>query len=333
LRIWLDLANSPQVLFFGPILTELDGRGHEVEVTSRAYAQTTHLADQLKIRHQTIGGHGGRRLLSLLSQNVARALALIRWARGRRFALAVSHNSYSQAIAAALMRIPFVTLMDYEHQPLNHLCFRLANRVIVPEAFPVESLEKYGARGKSETYPGVKEQIYLSDFEPDPDFLRRESLASDRALVVLRPPAPWTAYHRFENGLFDLVLEKLTGEEEADCLFLPRVPSQAESVRHLSRLKIADRVYDGPNLLHHAQLVVSGGGTMNRESAIIGTPTFTVFKGELGAVDRSLIERGRLQQLQTESDIGKLKIRAADNRKPLLSSTNLLSEVTDQILG
>ena len=332
MKLWLDLANSPQVLFFRPILAELYQRGHQVEVTTRAYAQTTQLADQLGIRHTLIGRHGGHDLFELMRQNYFRAFMLTRWAWRRHFDLAVSHNSYSQAVAAALRRVPVVTLMDYEYQPLNHLCFRLARRVIVPEAFPLDLLRKYGAGRKAVTYPGVKEQVYLADFVPQPDYLQREGLPADRPLVVIRPPAPWTAYHRFENDLFDLLLRHLA-TKDAYLLFLPRLPSQAESVRALPSIHVAGKVYDGPNLLYHASLAISGGGTMNREAAVLGTSTCTAFKGKLGAVDRYLIAKGRMIQLQTEADLAQVRVESCARRLPILPGQTLVSEITDHILA
>jgi hypothetical protein len=332
MKIWIDLANSPQVLFFRPILRELQNAGHSLAITARAYAQTAALADQLGLSYELIGRHGGRSLPGLMTGNFLRAVRLARGARCKGFDLAVSHNSYSQAVAARWLGIPFVTLMDYEHQPLNHLCFRLARRVIVPEVFPAEYLRKFGASHKVQVYPGLKEQIYLADFAPQEDFRRRQGLPTARPLIVVRPPAPWTAYQRFENDLFDELLLHLSTQDQAHILFLPRLPEQAESVRRMPGVQVADSVYDGPNLLYHADAVVSGGGTMNREAAVLGTPAYTVFKGRLGAVDRWLIQQKRLILLQSPTDFGGL-FPAAGRRLPRLAQSALLERVVALILG
>lgn len=334
LKIWLDLANSPQVLFFRPILAQLQRQGHVVTMTTRAYAQTVQLADQFGFAHTTIGQHGGRGFRELVWQNFLRAVALAKWARKQRFDLALSHNAYSQVVAASLLRLPAVTLMDYEHQPLNHLCFRLARRVVVPEAFPADLLQKYGAGRKVYTYPGVKEQLYLADFVPQPDYRQREGLPVDRLLIVIRPPAPWTAYHRFENDLFDHLLAQLAAKKDAFVLFLPRLPEQAESIKHLSGVHVADRVYDGPNLLHSADLVVSGGGTMNREAAVLGTPVYTLFKGKLGSVDQYLIQQGRMTQICNIGDINKideLSRKMPSRERDRLPEYDLVATVTNLI--
>jgi uncharacterized protein len=332
MKIWIDLANSPQVLFFRPILREFQQRGHTVLITTRAYAQTTQLADKYGFAHTVIGKHGGRGLSGLIGQNYLRVLSLVGWARSQRFDLAVSHNSYSQVVAARLLRIPAVTLMDYEYQPLNNICFRLATHVIVPESFPKESLRAYGAINKTLIYPGVKEQVYLTDFIPRSDFRRREGLPLDKPLFVIRPPAPWTAYHRFENDLFDELLAYLDACRQVYCLFLPRIPDQVGSVRHFPNMHIARKVFDGPDLLYCADGVISGGGTMNREAAVLGTPTYTIFKGKMAAVDQYLIQRNRLTRLENAADFPQISLEWKKTIPEKLVSKDLASLVSGMIL-
>src|SRR3712207_1059148 len=172
--IWIDLANSPHVPLFRALAEEFRARGHEVEVTAREFAQTVKLAEAAGLHPEVIGRHGGARLSGKAVNIVGRAWALARWARGKRFGLAVGHNSYSQVLAARASGLRVVTSMDYEYQPANHLAFRLASRLIVPESFPEEALKRFGARpGRVMRYGGIKEDVYLSDFEPDPDFAWR----------------------------------------------------------------------------------------------------------------------------------------------------------------
>jgi predicted glycosyltransferase len=319
-KVWIDLANSPQVLFFRPILAELERRGHSVVITTRHFAQTIELADQCGMTHVPVGGHGGKRLSRIGLTLVERAWKLMRFAAPQRCDVAVSHNSYAQAIAASALRLPIVTSMDYEHQPANHLCFRLADRVIVPESFPGDLLAKFGARPrKTSYYSGVKEQIYLSDFRPDPGFRASLGVPADRTMVVLRPPGSWGLYHDFENPLFERVLAHVAGHDAATVLFLPRVPSQAAAVRAAGyrNVIVPDRALDGPNLLHHADAVISGGGTMNREAAVLGTPAYSVFKGKSAAVDRFLIARGRMAHISDEAGIARIRIEKKQPRDRL----------------
>src|SRR5919112_2567815 len=242
MRIWIDLANSPHAPFFAALAREFVRRGHAVEFTARRYAQTVELAEALGLGPSVVGGHGGGRLSGKGLNIAGRAFALARWARGRGFDLAVSHNSYSQVLAARALGVRTVTLMDYEHQPANHLAFRLASRVVVPSAFPEEALRRFGARaGKVRRYRGIKEDVYLADFEPDPGFAG--SLAekfgidvSRDTLVVVRPPAREALYHRFENELFGELLARLLAHPRVKVLLLARTGAQREELvaRHAS---------------------------------------------------------------------------------------------------
>src|SRR6266568_8956660 len=215
MRIWIDLANSPHVPFFHALIPEFTVRGHTIEISARDFAQTLELATKAGMMAHVIGGHGGGSITGKAGNLVGRAAALRRWARARGIDLAVSHNSYAQIAAAAALGIKSVTLMDYEHQPANHLAFRLASRVIVPRAFPAAELRKYGASTrKVKRYDGMKEDVYPADFKPDPAFaktLRKMGVASEDVLVVARPPAREALYHRFENELFDELLTRLNG--------------------------------------------------------------------------------------------------------------------------
>ena len=334
MRIWIDLANSPQVLFLSPIIDELKRRGHTVAITSRNFAQTTQLADRYGLQHTPIGGHGGKRLSKIGYRVVERAWRLAGFARKQGFDMAVSHNSYAQALAAFVLRIPSVTLMDYEHQPANHLCFRLARKVIVPEFFPAWALRKYGATDRKVVYyHGLKEQVYLADFTPQSSYLESIGVPASQIIAVMRPPGSWGLYHNFENPLFEQVLDHLANQPEVYVVFLPRVPSQGRVVRSRGYANVWTPLaaLDGPNLLYHADLVISGGGTMNRESAVLGTPTYSLFKGKSAAVDRYLIEQGRMKHIAEEKDIPAIQVCRKQQREPLTNGA-LLQEITTAIL-
>ncbi len=335
MRIWVDIVNSPQVLFLRPIISELERRGHEVVLTTRDFAQTIELADRAGLRHTPLGRHGGASRGRTIRVNLERAVALVRHLRRQRFDLAISHNSYSQAIAARLLGVPFVTMMDYEHTRPNHLAFRLARRVLVPDVFPEAALRAFGAAHKTVRYPGLKEELYLGQFVPDPDFLTRSSLPTEKTLVVVRPPAYWADYYRGKGDLFRALLRHILDDPSSFVVFLPRIAEQACSVRHVptAKLIVPAQALDGPNLLYHADVVASAGGTMNREAALLGTPTYTVFEGLLGAVDKALICQGRLRSIRSERDLETVKIQKKVCCQPLPArGAELVAFVTDAIL-
>ena len=336
MRLWIDLANSPQVPFFVPLIREFDRQGHQVTITTRNFAQTVQLASDYGLRHTVIGEHGGKSWGGGLKANLSRAWRLTRWVKKQaQIDLAVSHNSYSQGVAAKLMRLPFVTLMDYEHQPLNHLCFRLARRVIVPDAFPQDSLRRFGAVKQTIRYPGLKEQLYLADFRPLETFLQDNNIPKDKIIVVVRPPAPWAVYSHFENPIFSSVLQYVASHPNVLIVFLPRIQTQVEEIRKLAlkNVLVPPRALNGANLVYHADLVISAGGTMNREAALLGTPTYTIFAGRSGAVDQYLIDRGRMTQVSSESDLPRIRIEKRPNTAPFEGDRSLVEFVTNAIIG
>src|SRR5215813_6086115 len=314
MRIWIDLANSPHVPFFHALIPEFNARGHQVEITARDYAQTVELAIKAGMMPHVIGRHGGGTFRGKAGNLVGRAASLRKWARDRGFDLAVSHNSYAHIAAAAALGIKSVTLMDYEHQPANHLAFRLATRVIVPRAFPAKELRKYGASmRKVHRYEGIKEDVYLADFTPDENFagtLRELGVAHTDLLVVARPPAREALYHRFENELFDELLAHLNSRDHLKVILVPRTDAQRDEYapRKLANIIILSRALDGANLIAAADLVISAGGTMNREAAALGVPAISVYAGEWAAIDDALVREGRLKRLKSLDEIQGLNV-------------------------
>ena len=322
MRIWIDLANSPHVPFFRALIPEFVARGHQVEITARDFAQTVELALNAGMTPHVIGGHGGGSITGKAGNLIGRAGALRKWARDRGFEIAVSHNSYAQIAAAAALGVKAVTLMDYEHQPANHLAFRLASRVIVPRAFPAVELKKYGASTrKVKRYEGTKEDVYLADFVLDPGFgetLRGLGVTGEDLLVVARPPAREALYHRFENELFDELLVSLSVRDKVKIILLPRSDAQRGEyeTRQLANLIMPRAALDGANLIAAADLVVSAGGTMNREAAALGVPAVSIYAGKWAAIDQELMNEGRLQRIESREEVESLIVRKKPESNP-----------------
>ena len=298
MRVWIDLTNSPHVLVMRPVIDVLRARGHEVEVTARDFAQTLQLCERFGIDAAVVGRHRGGRVAAKAFGLASRSAALARWARGRRFDLAIGHGSNDVTVAAALLRVPVTTAFDYEWASVQHTVnCRLARAVVVPEVIPPERLRRYGATArKLHRYPGLKEEYYLADFEPDDAVLGDLDLDRDRPLTVVRTPPSVSLYHRFENDLFARVLRRLR-DTGAQAVVLPRTPEQRAELAAAGSFVVPERAVDAQSLVALADVVVSAGGTMNREAVALGTPVYTVFEGRLGAVDERLLMEGRLLRL------------------------------------
>ncbi|TML54993.1 MAG: DUF354 domain-containing protein [Actinobacteria bacterium] len=332
MRVWIDITAPAHVLVFRPLIKLLRERGDEVEVTSRDYAQTVQLLELHGVRAEVLGRHGGRSRLGKARSLTSRLRELRHWARGREFDVALAHGSHELTMTARRLGIPSATTFDYEFAWLQHqLGCRAATRVVVPEAIPPDRLERYGVRPpKLRQYPGLKEEYYLADFEPDPEALAQFSHDPARALVVVRTPPDVSLYHRRSNPLFPQVLQHIGRDERVDAIVLPRTTEQRDFVRGLGlpSVQVPDQAVDGQSLIALADLVVSAGGTMNREAVALGVPVYTTYGGRLGGVDEMLIREGRLIPL---SDPRALDLRKHEHRRERVRRDP--AEMLDLLLG
>jgi uncharacterized protein len=327
--VWIDLTNSPHVLFFRPILRRMADAGVETVVTARDFAQTLGLLRLYGIPYVEIGRHGGAGVTGKAVGLARRSSALLRFSRTRRLRQAVSHGSNDLAVAARLRRLHSTVLHDYEGAATMHrINFRLADKVMVPDVIPFAELSRYGLTGgRYRPYAGIKEQVSLADFSPEPGVLRTLGLDESRPIAVLRPPATMSLYHRgISNELFGQTLDYLVAND-VQVVLLPRTPEQAKELGAVNGVTIPAEPVDGPSLVYFADLVVSAGGTMNREAALLGTPTWTTFAGSLGAVDRALVERGQMRVLERPEQ---LEIAKHAPQMPRFDA--LADAVTEEIL-
>jgi predicted glycosyltransferase len=306
-KIWIDLDNSPHVPLFAPIISELEGRGFEVVVTARDAFQVKDLAEFYGLRCRLIGHHYGKNFwLKLLGLGV-RGLQLLPVALRERPALAVSHGSRSQLVVSWLLGIPSLLIADYEHA--KTFAMIRPTWVMVPDVIPNESIHTDVNRVLR--YPGIKEDVYVPQFRPDPVVRERLKLRPDDLVVTIRPPATEAHYHNPEGeGLFEDVVDYLSEDPRIRMILLPRNAAQGEVVRRrwpllvtAGRIILPAQVEDGLNLIWNSDFVISGGGTMNREAAALHVPVYSIFRGPMGAVDRSLEAQGRLVLIASPSDV------------------------------
>jgi len=307
MKIWIDLDNSPHVPFFVPIIRELERRGHTVMLTARNAFQVCELADSYGLAYKLVGHHYGKNGFLKAYGVCVRALQLFPFMLRANPGLAVSHGSRSQLLAAAIRRIPSLLIFDYEFA--RHLELMGPRWVMTPEVIPTSAIPYNQC--KVLRYPGIKEDVYAASFKPNPSIKDKLGLNEDSVIVTVRPPASEAHYHNPEaDKLFDAVIELLSHTPSTKIVLLPRNGRQEALVRRTwpelfsaGKITIPEHAVDGLNLVWYSDLVISGGGTMNREAAALGVPVYSIFRGQIGAVDRFLAEEGRLILLESCEDV------------------------------
>jgi len=318
-KVWIDLDNSPHVPFFAPIVDELQKRGYSVLVTARDFCQVRELAQSLKLDCKLIGRHYGKNKLLKLAGLCLRALQLTPTVLREKPDLAVSHGSRAQLLAAALTGVPSLVMMDYEFAQglvLTRPAWVMLAEPIPEAAVPID-------RTRILKYPGIKEDVYVPKFKPDPAIRTSLGIGEADLMVTVRPPANEAHYHNPESDkLFEAVLDFLSDKPNTKIVLLPRYPAQELAIRKSRRrlfaarqVVVPERAVDGLNLIWYSDLVISGGGTMNREAAALGVPVYSIFRGKIGAVDRYLADMGRLVLLESTEDV-RTKIALNRRRRP-----------------
>jgi uncharacterized protein len=304
MKWWIDIANAPNVAVFRPVVDRLRADGDEVIVTAWDRGQGHALAMAAWPHTRLVGSQGyHKERWAKGTAIVRRTINLAAAVRGEGIDIALGHASNAQVMAARLLRIPAVNMMDYEHHPANHVGFRLADLVCTPAAIPFEALKPFGlSRRRWMPYPCLKEEIALAGFEPQPEFRKSLDVGEDELLAVVRPAAEGAMYHRHRNTLCDEIVDRL-GREGCTVLVTPRTSSQGDEFEGRPSVRVFREPVSGPDLLYVADLFVGAGGSMTREAAVLGTPAYSIFQGKSAAVDRWLEERGRLTTLVSAEDL------------------------------
>lgn len=336
-KIWIDLDNTPHVPFFEPIVDELRKRGFDVVLTARDAFQVCDLADQKGIAYQKVGRHYGKNRLAKVTGLFYRALQLAPFAMREKPDIALSHGARSQIIISNLLGIPTVLMADYEfaqYPPMMKPKWEM-----VPEVIPDASL--CCSKERIRKYPGIKEDVYVDRMRLDPEFLHKLGISGDSMVITVRPPATEAHYHNPEaEALFTRFMDRACGRDDVRVVLLPRNKRQGETIMaeapqwfENARTVIPKGAVDGLNLLWYSDLVVSGGGTMNREAAALGVPVYSIFRGKTGAIDRHLQEEGRLVMITTAAEVDQnIKLeRRAKNHSLNGAPRKALSTVVDHI--
>lgn len=335
MKVWIDLDNTPHVPFFIPVIHELERRGHQVVLTARDAFQVCELADQKGLRYSKVGRHHGKNSLMKVLGLLWRSTQLLPFCRRQRPDIALSHGARSQIMLCNLLRIPTVLVLDYEHAR-TPLLMR-PRWEIVPDALPQDGVHSRADRVRK--YRGIKEDVYAPEFKPDAALLDELGLRQDDLVVTVRPPANEAHYHNPEaDALLVELMKRLGQTPRARAVLLPRNKRQEQLLRDTYPAWFANgttivprRAVDGLNLVWFSDLVVSGGGTMNREAAALGVPVYSIFRGKTGAVDRKLEQEGRLIMIGSVDDVrSKIAFDRRDkNSAPNHQPRSALQDIVD----
>ncbi len=334
-RIWVDLDNSPHVPFFRPIIEKLQQRDYELLVTARDAYQVRELMDFYGVQAQIVGKHYGKHKVFKALGTFWRAFLLMRLVRKQKPDLAVCHGSRGLLLTCTLLRIPAVALMDYEFGA--ELPFVKPKWLMIPS---VLSEHHMGFTSGVIQYPGCKEDVYLSLFRPDRTLRNRLGISADDVLILVRPPAGEAHYHNPEGDkLLDEVLNRFTDNADTKVLLLPRNKRQEVELKAAwagqlasHKFLIPEHAEDGLNLIWNSDLVISGGGTMNREAAAMGVPVYSIFRGSIGAVDRYLVKQGRLVLLESVEDV-RTKVKAIPRERTGTQANGIGRETLETIIS
>ena len=340
-KIWIDLENSPHVPFFKPIIEELERRGHSVVVTARDCFQVCELADLFQLNYRRIGRHYGKHTAAKVLGLGIRMLQMAPGALRQRPDLSLSHGSRSQFLLSTLLGIPSMVIFDYEHSAW--MKGMKPTWVMMPAVLPDSAGASAGiAKDHMLRYPGIKEDVYAPSFRPDPAFRERLGIGAGELLVTIRPPASEAHYHNPEaETLLAAVFERLGSYSDTRIILAPRTPRQAQDLQQQfpamferRQVIVPEHVVDGLDMIWASDLVISGGGTMNREAAALGVPVYSIFRGKIGSVDRYLSENGRLVLLESVADVRqKLEVvRRQRSAEPNLEGCPTLRAVVDNIV-
>jgi len=320
MRIWIDLDNSPHAHFFPPIIRRLEEAGYDVLLTARRFGQVEEIAQSHGLDYVVFGRHRTPHFfLTRAAATVIRGLRLALFARKNSPAIAVNHGSRAQVLAAWLLRIPVMAIYDYEFV-YSELFSRMATKLLLPETIPSLTLERLNVNMKKVIrYPGFKENVYLSGWHDSPAVMDELKLDPGRLIITVRPPATWAHYQNpFSDVLFRALVERLRGDHDSQVIVLPRTQEQGERLKssygmRSAPFQVSERSVDALSLMALSDAVLSGGGTMAREAAIIGTPAYSLFAGKPGAVDAALERDGKLTILRKIEEVRNLRFEKSAN--------------------
>ena len=331
---WFDLDNSPHVPLFRPVFDELKSNGMEYIVTIREFAQTRQLCELWNIDYTLIGRHAGKNKILKVINLFTRSSKLKKQIKNKNISLAISHGSRTQLVAANGLKIKSVLMLDYEYTE-NRIFNRYADYLLMPTLIPDERLKSAGIKlEKVIRYNGFKEELYIPEFVPEAGFRGTIGIPENKVLVVIRPPGMLSNYHNEEGeSLFVESVKYFSSFPDCICYIVSRTTEDKTLLKNLNiksdNIKFNKSAVDGLQLLNSADIVLSGGGTMNRESALLGTETYSIFRGRKPYLDEYLNQIGQLKFISSVADIRNIAVEKKSKKTNYQINRNLKKEITN----
>lgn len=289
MKIWIDISNAPHAHFFKHVIKKVKAK---TIVTTRAFDSIPQILDLHNINYTIIGNHGGSGIKEKLIASSKRILELAEFIADKDVDLAVFKHSVEAPRVAFGLQIPSVCVLDNENAVAqNKLMLPLSTKVIAPQCIPAHEIMQFGVQKENLIqFNGICELAHVHGFTPDPGVLTELGLDPDKKIVVMRPEPVKANY--FNGDKKKTIIKKILQNNSFDqCVVFPRIEEQ-KKVLHFPNTVIPEKAVDTLSLMHYAGLVISAGGSMNREAICVGTPALSTYPEKLLSVTKFLIEKG-----------------------------------------
>lgn len=316
--IWFDFENAPQVWVFKEIIKKLEHNGHNIILTARDFSSTISLSKYFGLNPIIVGEKTNSKTnFTKLVSTINRGIELAKFIRNQivKPVLAISHGSRSLAFASYLSKIKCISLDDYEFsfQGFNYFI----DYLLTP--FPIEK-KRWGTHSKKVVlYPGLKEELYLWN-EENYKQEQFDFLSEDLVNVLFRPEGRMTHYSSVKSEILqNKLIEIFSIKPNVKIILIARDKEQESILVKKFKEKnikffIPEQILNGPSLINNCDLLIGGGGTMNREAAVLGIPAYSFFGGKVGDVDLFLVNQNKLKIINSEEDITKIKFEKHEHR-------------------
>jgi len=280
-RVWADVLTPKQVLFFNPVIRQLEESGLDVLVTSRRYREVEPMADMVGLKMRYVGERGQGRLEQLVAAT-RRQAELIPIVDKFRPQVSLSLASGVCARVSYGMGVRHIAVNDSPHSEIaGRLSLPFSYRLMCPWIIPYGAWTKFGVtRSQITRYKALDPAAWLKRKRTEGPVPR---LASRKKTVVVRVEESDAPYLRGSDRRWvDTILDGVaTAFPDCNLVALCRYGPQLEEIKekHGSRYIVPEGVVDGRRLLSMTDLFIGMGGTMTCEAALCGIPAISTFQG------------------------------------------------------